>query len=137
MRRAAGIFLSSFATLLVIVLPGVPHHHHGDLECMIQERCDFHQVYNDEHTAHHADSADSGENPSCIKNIKALLIKSSAFDDVDDDSCPISVLSLLSGVSLIDIISCETFDNDSYEDTYKSFSGGAIRLLRSPPRFVS
>lgn len=137
MRRAAGIFLSSFATLLVIVLPGVPHHHHGDLECMIAERCEFHQVYNDEHTAHHADSADSGENPSCIKNIKALLIKSNAFDDVDDEICSTPVLSLLFGVSLSDIIGCETFAGDSYEDTYKSFSGGAIRLLRSPPCFVS
>lgn len=137
MRRAAGIFISSFATLLVMALPVVPHHHHGDLECMILERCESHNVYNDEHTTHHADGADSGEKSSCIKNIKALVVKSNVFDDVDDDICSTSVLALSSGVSLFDIIGCETFAGDSYEDTYKSFSGGAIRLLRSPPCFVS
>ena len=53
-RRTIYITILSLASLLMLVVGFVPHHHHGDVECVAVERCMADDAVNDEHTSHHA-----------------------------------------------------------------------------------
>ncbi len=49
------------ATLSVLLLTGVAHHHHAEQICFVEEQCSRDGNINDSHTAHHANDAEDCE----------------------------------------------------------------------------
>ena len=78
MKHTLHIAILSLSTLLIAILPYIPHHHHDGVACMAKELCAQDHQYNDEHTSHH----DQGTHDSstCIKHISALKVTQSDTD---------------------------------------------------------
>ncbi|MGN0222152.1 MAG: DUF6769 family protein [Prevotella sp.] len=135
MKKAANIIIP-FLALLITIVPAIPHHHHEDAVCMIMERCESDNTFNDEHTAHHGDDKGDDCHVLCIKNIKSLAAKSIILNDGDE----VLLLPLL--FTLFDELFACTQERDEslcdrYCNLYKSFDGGGLISLRAPPHFLS
>ena len=135
MKRVAGMIVMSLATLLIIVLPFIPHHHHEDVECIIMERCESDGTINDEHTAHHTGDDGSDSHSTCVKNIRTLIVKSSIQKDLNNVFA-VPLLCYLTDVLCMDD-SCrkdKPYNGDS--SSYKSISKERRLSLRAPPYFL-
>ena len=133
MKRAASIFFLSLSALLILIMPFVPHHHHDDVECMVMERCDSDNTYNDEHTAHHQDH-DTKDHPLCVKNLLTLKAKSQVQEDVI--SVHLLPLLLWGDETLLSAIRPEgEMLCDGYQMGYVPLVGSRIQSLRAPPYF--
>ncbi len=49
------------ATLSLLLLTGVAHHHHAEQICFVEEQCSRDGNINDSHTAHHGNAAEDCE----------------------------------------------------------------------------
>ena len=114
-------------------MPYVPHHHHGDVECMAIERCASDNLINDEHTSHHADKNSAGS-PTCVKNILSLKAK------FGTSVCNVRLFPLLAlfffGTGLL-LVRDATPLHYGYSSLYKSPQRRGYKLLRAPPRQFS
>jgi hypothetical protein len=57
MKIKKSISFIALATLMLLVLDIVPHHHHEGIACMIMEFCESDDAINDEHIHHHDNGA--------------------------------------------------------------------------------
>ncbi len=64
------------ATLLLFVVPYIPHHHHDGEVCMERVLCVHDYEYNDCHTGHEAEDAHDASN--CVKHVIALQVMKSS-----------------------------------------------------------
>lgn len=55
MKKNALVTVMLVATIIVTLMPFVPHHHHDGVWCNVVERCDIDNAENDAHTGHHGD----------------------------------------------------------------------------------
>ena len=55
MEKNALVTVMLIATIIVSLMPFVPHHHHDGVWCNVVERCDIDNAENDAHTSHHGD----------------------------------------------------------------------------------
>jgi hypothetical protein len=62
----------ALATMVLLMLAVVPHHHHQGLWCNVAEMCSVDKDVNDEHTHHHDDSS------SCVEHLNYVATKYSA-----------------------------------------------------------
>ena len=54
MKRIFFVYPLAIATLFLIVLSAIPHHHHKEMMCTVMELCEQDDIYNDGHTDHEA-----------------------------------------------------------------------------------
>ena len=60
MRRLANIIVWTIGVMAMLIAPMIPHHHHGEVVCMIMERCELDDAINDEHTEHQSQQPGEG-----------------------------------------------------------------------------
>jgi hypothetical protein len=73
-RKKAYLFNLWLATLLVLSVTFLPHHHHLKAVCFTEEICDVDGNINDQHTAHHATEPESNSEDCSIDQIKQIFI---------------------------------------------------------------
>lgn len=129
MRRAVHITIMSLATLLVLAVGVMPHHHHGTAECPAMERCAVDNVVNDEHTAHHVD--DIAGNCCFVTHI--LLHRCTSFSHHIVNKCPLMAVSVAAAF-VVDAEVSEDMADEGYVLPYTSPDVYGNRLLRAPPR---
>lgn len=128
MKQKLYIALMGLATMLIVVLPYVPHHHHEGAVCMTTEHCDSDNQDNDRHT-HHSDQG--GE--ICIENANFLIAKHSSSSNVDYLPALLStviahIITLSDTVSDEEVALCTPWVND-----YLSADLCGGMGLRAPP----
>lgn len=129
MKQRLYIALMGLATMLMVVLAYIPHHHHEGAVCMTTEHCDTDNRDNDRHTQH---SNHGGE--SCMESTNFIVSKITTNNSANYSS------TLLSAI-ILNILAQTEVDSDEdsaveapYINLYHSvdYSGG--RSLRAPPR---
>lgn len=129
MKQRLYIALMGLATMLMVVLAYVPHHHHEGAVCMTTEHCDTDNRDNDRHTQH---SNHGGE--SCMESANFILSKVSTNYHLYHSATLFSAI-------IIHVLSCTEVDDEDenvvenpYINHYHSvdYSGG--NSLRAPPR---
>lgn len=134
MKRTANIAILSLSVLIILIMPLVPHHHHGGVECMVMERCVSDNTYNDEHTAHH--NGGSKDNSACVRNIHSLKAQSGNYWDYGTVR-----LFLLPNLVCYEPLACFRLRKeclcDGYSIFYKSPAGRGTDSPRPPPCLYS
>lgn len=110
MKRIAYISVITFASILMLVLSAIPHHHHnGGLQCfniaLVEHDCD------DQHAQHHNPATNSSsENSNCILHANFVLqqldtnVRIKSFSLNYDDYSDFNSLYALSVFKYIDIL---------------------------------
>lgn len=135
MKHPLHIVILSLSTLLIVLMPYIPHHHHDGAECMAKELCVQDEQYNDEHTAHHHDES-SHDPQSCIKHIRALKASQPSLDT--RRIIPIlPLLALLtSDIFIQTAILLESEAPHGCDHHYLSHLVDTSHALRAPPYIV-
>lgn len=121
--------------ILLIVMPAVPHHHHGHRVCVLVERCVHDGAYNDEHTAHHEEHEKGGK-VICDRHLQLMVSRQTAIQQV---SAPegLQAFACFCGGQSVCVALCTK--------SFPLIPGGepcpvrppSIHALRAPPVWVS
>lgn len=140
MKRIFSIYPLAIATLFLIVLSAIPHHHHKEMMCAVMELCEQDGTYNDSHTDHGAEQ-DTHNESTCVS--QADYISPSGVDrgnlhDGGMMNVHLPVLCLLADILTIyfDAPIPET-TYDGYVVSYTSVVLGESSGLRAPPHLFS
>ncbi len=101
------------------------------MACVVMERCDKDNTYNDKHTSHDASDNDNGA--SCIEDAAFLVAKSVSQADLSDIYFfPASISTIM------EIVFGNTFGETAvprywYDNVYTSAETGSPNALRAPP----
>lgn len=71
-KKSISTCFMALATMVLVMLAVVPHHHHQGLWCNVIEKCAVDKDVNDEHTHHHDDSS------SCVEHLNYVATKYTA-----------------------------------------------------------
>lgn len=134
MKRSLSYLAVVTAILSAIVFTVIPHHHHQDVVCMMTERCEQDDTYNEEHTGH---SQDAQKEDSCREknNLTTVVSSKSQSDLLSDGSQPIFVPVLF---VLSDLWNAMTEEDirpacAAYRVDYTSVVRDEAGGLRAPP----
>lgn len=67
------VYPLAIATLFLIVLSAIPHHHHKEMMCTVMELCEQDDIYNDGHTDHEAGQDAHNEN-TCVSQAGYIFL---------------------------------------------------------------
>lgn len=132
MNRNSHIAIMVLSVLLLIA-PYIPHHHHRGVACAVIERCEQDETYNDEHTDHAGDAEDT----SCVEDAKYLVSQSSSLGDFNNTH----LFPIL--ISTLNIVLCGVDDVEirlPYGELlifYKSLEISRSNGLRAPPYILA
>lgn len=142
MSRKHNMTFMVISVLILLIAPFIPHHHHEGMACVVMERCEDDNTYNDEHTDHHEFSEDSQSNASCVEDAQFLVSKvvQNLKAPVGDFNPALLVSFLISQYnsflsSDIDVTGVSMYSD--YIITYKSTDIIKSNGLRGPPSFIA
>ncbi|MFK2430194.1 DUF6769 family protein [Bacteroides fragilis] len=140
MKRIFFVYPLAIATLFLIVLSAIPHHHHKEMMCTVMELCEQDDIYNDGHTDHEAGQDAHNEN-TCVSQAGYIFPSSVDKSNLHDGSLMnihLSVLYLFADILTIHFdIPIPENTYDRYVVSYTSVVLGESSGLRAPPCFFS
>ena len=84
MKRIFFVYPLAIATLFLIVLFAIPHHHHKEMMCTVMELCEQDDIYNDGHTDHEAEQDAHNEN-TCVSQAGYIFPSSVDKSNLHDE----------------------------------------------------
>lgn len=129
------------SVLMLLIAPFIPHHHHEGVACVVVERCEADDTYNDQHTDHH-DSSDGSESyASCIEKANYIVSKiQNNKTSVDNFNASLFVAILISQYNSFLCSDVDVRDAQKYGEyiiTYKSAEIIKSNGLRGPPSVLA
>lgn len=131
------------SVLVLLIAPYIPHHHHEGVACVVVERCEQDNAYNDEHTGHQESPNQSSEKSYCVEDATYLTAKS-------DRNSVISSSEAFNPALLFSILLSQfnaVFNSDTdvktqlmygeYIITYSSAEIASSNGLRAPPSMIA
>lgn len=138
MKRIFFVYPLAIATLFLIVLSAIPHHHHKEMMCTVMELCEQDDIYNDGHTDHEAEQDAHNEN-TCVSQAGYIFPSSVDKSNLHDGSLMnihLPVLYLFADILTIHFdIPIPENTYDRYVVSYTSVVLGESSGLRAPPVF--
>ena len=129
------------AIAVILLMAGLPHHHHGAETCLIAEMCNGHDPIDDEHTEHH-DAEDSGHSGSCVTESQ-FIARSVRENSECNLSCSgdwhyhlFPVFFLYADYIIPQEEDVPNSGFGEYIIYYKSIQTRGIHGLRAPPSFI-
>ena len=134
--------------IILLILPLIPHHHHGSMECVIVELCteiDHTDIDNKEENGsdhnHHNLPMDPDDMNSCIKKNQYLYSKYNKIKSgiTDDGSVDLSLLFTFIFYSVNSVYPEEEsqYPWDETPSFYRSVTLYGADSLRAPPAYLS
>lgn len=140
MKRILSIHLLAIATLFIIALSAIPHHHHKEALCIVMELCKQDNTYNDVHTDHSTDPDDHRHSP-CVSNVDYISTSGITKSHLDNENGIFLHLPvwILSGGTLTPDIHTPELETiyDGYDVSQTSVALGESSGLRAPPQLFS
>lgn len=142
MSRKHNIAFVVVSVLVLLIAPFIPHHHHEGVACVVMERCEDDDTYNDEHTDHNESSEDSHSNTSCVEDAQFLASKSgqsykASVENFNPALLVSFIISQYNSLLPTDVDVRGALMYGDYIITYKSAEIITSNGLRGPPSCIA